>query len=195
MKVSAIIMAAGLSRRMNGDKLKLKINDRFIFEYIFDTIKSCEHLFEEVIAVSKDDGVLRKASSLGFRVIRNVNSHLGQSSTIKLGVQNSADVDGFMFFVADQPFISKNTIGSMLGIFDEKPDNIVVSCCNGINRNPVIFPIEFKNDLLGLDGDMGGRIILKSNTCKIVKVHVQSEHEFKDIDTMQDYEEAIGKKG
>ncbi|HBV68589.1 MAG TPA: hypothetical protein DEF04_10690 [Clostridiales bacterium] len=173
----------------------MKIDDSFIFEYIFDTVKSCEHLFEEVIAVAKDDDVLRKASSLGFKDIRNVNSYLGQSSTIKLGVQNSATVDGFMFFVADQPFISKNTIKSMLGIFDQKPDNIIVSCCNGINRNPVIFPIEFKSDLLKLEGDMGGRIILKSNTYKIIKVHVQSEHEFKDIDTMQDYEEAIGKKG
>ncbi len=194
MNVSAIVMAAGLSRRMNRNKLKMKINDKYIFEYILDTIKNCDSCFNEVIVVAKDDDVLKKSGDRGYKCVKNEMSHMGQSVSVKLGIENSGMADGYMFFVADQPFIKRSTIKRLLEEFEKNPDSIVVACYNGIIGNPVIFPRIFREHLLKLEGDTGGRIIIKNSPDKTIKVHIQSDDEFMDIDTMEDYVVAAEKK-
>lgn len=194
MNVSAIILAAGLSKRMNQNKLKMKIHNKYIYEYIFDTIKTCNGCFSEVIVVAKESDILERALDLGFKAVKNEMSYLGQSTSIKLGIQNSGRTCGHMFFVADQPYIKEDTVKELLITFEKNPNKIVMACYNGINGNPVIFPIMFKNNLLKLVGDTGGRKIIQENIDKLIKVHVQSDNEYVDIDTMEDYEMLLKKK-
>jgi molybdenum cofactor cytidylyltransferase len=192
MDISAIVMAAGLSKRMNKDKLKMKLIDKFIYEYVLDTIKRFSY-FKEVIVVAKDEDILNKAVSLGFKAVKNNISYLGQSESIKLGIINTHSAHGYMFFVADQPFIKYETINKLISLFQKNPHNIIVACCNGVNSNPVIFPVEFKNELLNLKGDVGGKIIIRNNPEKVIKAHIQSEEEFMDIDTIEDYDRIVKK--
>lgn len=194
MNVSAIIMAAGLSKRMNKEKLKMKINDKYIFEYILDTIKNCSDCFYEVMVVAKDETILKKAEEFGYKSVKNEISYLGQSTSIKLGIQNSNASDGYMFFVADQPFIKEETIRVLIRTFKRNPSNIIIASYNGINGNPAIFPEIFKKHLLNLKGDTGGKLIIKNNEDKLIKVHIQSDNEFIDIDTFEDYERIVKEK-
>ncbi|MDF2948248.1 MAG: molybdenum hydroxylase accessory protein YgfJ family [Sedimentibacter sp.] len=187
MSISAIIMAAGLSKRMNGNKLTMKIKGKCIYEFIFETINKCKDFFEEVIVVANEDIILKKALEFGYTAIKNENSHFGQSESIKLGIRNSLNVGGFMFFTADQPFISEETIKELIRTFEKNPNNIVVPCYNGMNGSPVIFPENFKNQLLELQGDTGGRIIIRDNWNKTIIVHIYSNDEDIDIDTIEDY--------
>lgn len=194
MNVSAIIMAAGLSKRMNQNKLKMVIDNKFIYEYIFHTIKNLRGCFKEVIVVAKDDDILEKANEIGFKVVKNENSHQGQSMSIKLGIQNLYYAEGYMFFVADQPFIKEDTIRKLLKVFENNNNNIIMASYNKINGNPVIFPNMFKKQLLSLEGDTGGKIIIKNNLDKLIKVDIQTYNEFIDIDTMEDYERIVKEK-
>lgn len=187
MSVSAIIMASGLSKRMNQDKLMMKIKGKYIFEFIFETLNRCKHCFEDVIIVAKEDAILTKATEIGFKAVMNEKSQLGQSESIKLGLKNSGNVGGYMFFTADQPFISEETIKVLTRMFEKNPNNIVVPCYNGISGSPVIFPKTFKNQLLELQGDTGGKIIIKDNWNETIKVHIYSTDEHFDIDTIEDY--------
>lgn len=194
MNVSVIIMAAGLSKRMNQEKLKMKINNKFIFEYILDTIKNCYDCFNEVIVVAKDDTILIRAEEFGFKTVKNDISYLGQSTSIILGIQNSNATQGYMFFVADQPFIKEETIRELIRTFEKNPSNIIIASYNGINGNPAIFPEIFGEQLLNLEGDTGGKLIIKNNEDKVIKVHIQSDNEFIDIDTFEDYERIVKEK-
>ena len=194
MNVSAIIMAAGLSKRMNQEKLKMKINNKFIFEYILDTIKNCYDCFNEVIVVAKDDTILIRAEEFAFKTVKNDISYLGQSTSIILGIQNSNATQGYMFFVADQPFIKEETIRELIRTFEKNPSNIIIASYNGINGNPAIFPEIFSEQLLNLEGDIGGKLIIKNNEDKVIKVHIQSDNEFIDIDTFEDYERIVKEK-
>jgi molybdenum cofactor cytidylyltransferase len=187
MNISAIIMAAGLSKRMNQNKLQMKINNKYIFEFIFETIKRCSDCFNEIIVVAKDDEILNTARGLGFSTVRNEISYLGQSVSVKLGIQNSKKADGYMFFVADQPFIKECTIRKLLSVFEKNPNSIVMPCYKVTNGSPVIFSEMFKEQLMTLEGDTGGKVVIKNNTNKVIKVQIQSEDERLDIDTMEDY--------
>ncbi len=190
MNVNAIIMASGLSKRMNQNKLKMKIEDKFIYEFILGTVNNCKYGFNEIIVVSNDKDILENAGSLGFKSVENEIFNLGQSASVRLGVEKSCETDGYMFFTADQPFISEKTINELLTTFKKNSNSIIVPCYRGINGSPAIFPKIFKEQLLKLEGDTGGKLIIKDNKDKIIKVHIYSEEEHIDIDTIEDYEKA-----
>ena len=194
MSVSAIIMAAGFSIRMNQDKLKMKIKEKSMYQYIFERIYMCSKCFKEVIVVAKDDDILKKSLEMGFKAVLNDKSHLGQSQSIKLGILNCSD-SGYMFFTADQPFISEETIKELVSAFEKNPNNIIVPCYNGICKSPAIFPKIYKKQLLMLSGDTGGKVIIKDNQHKLIKVNIQSEDELIDIDTMEDYRRVCIERG
>lgn len=186
MNVSAIVMASGMSKRMKRDKLLMKINNKRIFEYILDTIIKCN--FYDKTVVAKDEKILQKSKSLGFNDVKNNEYENGQSRSIILGMENSKISNGYMFFVADQPFVSVETVNIMLDSFEKNPYCIIVPSCKGKTRNPVIFPHELKEELLMLSGDNGGKAVIIKNKDKIFFVDIDRECEFMDIDTMEDYE-------
>ncbi len=186
MNVSAIVMASGMSRRMNNDKLLMKIKSRQIFEYILETIIKCD--FYDKTVVAKDGEILQKSNSLGFNAVKNTEYENGQSWSIILGIEKSKKTDGYMFFVADQPLVSVETVNFMLESFEKNPYCIIVPRCGDKTRNPVIFPYVLKDELLMLSGDNGGKAVISKNKDKIVFVDIDREHEFMDIDTMEDYE-------
>ena len=176
---------------MNQNKLQMKLNNKSIYEFIFETIKNCRDYFKEIIVVAKDDEILDKAEYLGFKAVRNEISYMGQSASVKLGIENSGKTDGYMFFVADQPFIKEDTIRRLLKVFEKHPNGIVLACHSEINGNPVIFSEVFKEQLMKLEGDTGGKVIIKDNMDKVVRVKIHSEDELTDIDTMEDYNKLI----
>ncbi len=193
MNISAIVMASGLSKRMNKSKLHMEINNKKIFEFILETIKLCQ-CFNEVIVVANDLEIIQKSESLEFKTVKNEKSYLGQSTSINLGLINSKYSQGYMFFVADQPFINESTIKALIDEFNKNPDKIVIPCYNGKSGNPVIFPHNLKEELLNLEGDIGGRAVINNHINKVIKVHIQTDYENIDIDTMEDYEKVLKMK-
>ncbi len=195
MRISAIVLASGLSRRMGTDKLHMKIKGRNLYEYILTTL--CRVPFYERIVVAKDEDILSRAESLGFLAVRNTKFYLGKSESIKAGLRSAKETDGFMFFVADQPFLHVETIRKLCRAFCENPSRIIQPAYNGIPGNPVIFPAVFLPQLMDLNGDRGGKAVLEKNKGKVIRVDIPSDLESVDIDTMEDYERArhIGPPG
>lgn len=193
MNISAIVMASGLSERMKENKLHMKINNKKIYQYILETIKVCS-CFQQVIVVSNDEEILNNSRNSRFKTIFNGKSHLGQSMSIRLGVENSQGSDGYMFFVADQPFIKKSTIELLCSTFNDNPGKIIIPSYNGINGNPVIFPVGLKQQLLKIEGDKGGKTVITKNSDKIIKLYIETNDEYFDIDTKDDYDKVIKMK-
>jgi len=186
MNISAIVMASGLSKRMNADKLHFEINNKKIYKFILETIKKYD--FYETIVVAKDDEILETSKSLGFVGVRNTKYSIGQSESIKAALENCKSTDGFMFFVADQPFVKLKTVEKLCNEFYENCNNIIVPYYNGIKGNPVIFPNYMKDQLMGLENDSGGKVVINNNQDKVIRINIATIDEFIDIDTMEDYE-------
>jgi len=93
-----------------------------------------------------------------------------------------------MFMVGDQPFLNPLVINTLIAIFKENPRHIIVPVYNGKRGNPVIFPSQFKNDLLTLSGDGGGRIIIEKSRNSVKLVEIGDSSVGCDIDTQEEYE-------
>jgi molybdenum cofactor cytidylyltransferase len=185
VNISAVIMASGMSARMGEDKLHLKLGSKYLYEHILDTVWL--YPFYEVLVAAKDDDILAKARSQGFQAVRNTRYSMGQSESIKAALIISRPTDGYMFFAADQPFVQLETIKLLCSKFAVNPNRIIVPVYGAKRGSPVIFPCSFQEQLLGLKGDQGGRVLLQSHMDRVTGVQVLSDWENIDIDTREDY--------
>jgi len=180
LKITAVIMAAGNSKRMGENKLLLKLKNTELIRHFLNNFPSS--LFHKSVLVYADDIVGKIASEYGIGTIKNTCGG-AKNTTIKLGTEACSDSDGMMFFTADQPFTEIETIKSLIDNFD---NNIVIPVCDGKRRNPVLFPHSTYSDLSSLSGDRGGRDVIDKHPDIVKEIYVVNENQFIDIDTKED---------
>ena len=192
-KISAIIMASGKSERMGTNKLLLEYRGMTFIENTLE--KVLKENFYEFAIVTSDKKVKKKAQEYmknletdekKIYVIDNKKSEKGQSESIKIGLKTLGKCDGYMFFSCDQPFLTSDTIKKILQNFKTK--GITIPEYNGKRSLPVIFGENFKDELLKLEGDTGGKTVISNHQDKIKIVEIENPYEGKDIDTKEDYE-------
>lgn len=182
MRISAVIMCSGFGRRMGKNKLLMEFNGRRMFEHIIDTVKNCS--FDKIVAVTSYDEIAEYSSE--FTVIRNDGAEEGISASVRLGAEASSDCDAIMFFTADQPLLTSDIILKLISEF-KKTGKITIPTVNGKNKNPVIFPIKYLDEIMKLKGEQGGKQIYKMHPKDICSVCFFDEKPFYDIDTIDDY--------
>ena len=180
-------MASGLSKRMKTDKLMLKYNDKFIFEYIIDLVVKSN--FYDRIVITNNSTIIEYCKNIGIKAINNPNNEIGQSESIKLGVKYFNEMDGICFLVSDQPFLTEHSIEKLINSFEK--DKICQLKFNDKVGNPVIFSNKFFSQLLSLRNDEKGSIVKKNNLNHVKYVDAFYERELMDIDTIDDYERIL----
>lgn len=185
MKVAAIIMASGQSMRMGKDKLLMPLHGKPLYQHILETLQDLP--LDPKLLVSRFKEVLDHASDFDCLPIENEKYYLGQSESVKLGVNYAEDVDGYLFVVCDQPFISKGTILQMMDEFEKHPNSIIVPLYAGQKASPVLFPSSLREQFLELQGDVNGNIILRRYPDLIRNIWIDNAIEGIDIDTLEDY--------
>ena len=186
MKITAIILAAGSSQRMNRPKTNLWINGHSLLEHVLDTVQKAR--FHEVILVHQAKTRLPEGS---FRAVLNDRPEAGVSHSIALGVQASdPQTEGLVFVMADQPFLTAETLRHLKKRFRNNPSRIVIPVFNGQQGSPVLFPVSLKDELSRLTGDTGGRQVISVHQELVVYEPVESEQENLDLDTREDYQRA-----
>ncbi|RVU54134.1 nucleotidyltransferase family protein [Anaerosphaera multitolerans] len=188
MKISAVILASGMSSRMGENKLKLKYKGKSIFEYTIDLVGKLD--FNDRLVITNDDEILNYGEKQKLRVIKNENFKEGKSESVKLGVRNSSeDSLGYMFFVCDQPLLSADTVEGLLEVFKENTEKIIYPMYGDRRGAPMIFPKAYRDKLLTLEKDQGGVIFIREDNS--LPVNISSEVEHIDIDTVEDYERLL----
>ena len=185
---------------------KIMGTNKLLLEYrgvtfIENTLKKVlNENFYELAIITCDKEVKKKCQNYikklekdkkNIYLVDNKKSEKGQSESIKMGLKTLGKCDGYMFFSCDQPFLTSDTIKKILKNFN--PERIAIPEYDGKRSLPVIFGKNFKNELLKLEGDTGGKTVISSHPDKIITVEIENSDEGKDIDTKADYE--ILKKG
>ncbi len=191
MRVSAILLGAGESKRMGKDKLSLPWRGKTVFEHCLQTLLRSK--VKEVIAAVRNSRrtVISHVKDRRLRVIINPHYKKGMSTSIRRGLQViDPRSQGILIALGDQPRIRTRTIDALIRAFGEKKGTIVVPSFRGRQGHPVIFHRRYLKELLALRGDVGGRAILEKYPEEVYSVRVRSAGVMKDIDTWQDYERA-----
>ena len=183
MRINLILLAAGNSKRFNGNKLLVIYKEKPIYMHIVEKVIDLK--VNKIICVTQYEEIKEALLNTNINVVMNDNSSLGISSSIKLGINFDKNADGYMFMVCDQPFISVQTLKSVIDNFINGDKGIVCVGCGDNKGNPVIFSKRYINELLSLEGDSGGKRILKGHLNDLNIVNVDNGIELIDIDTQE----------
>ncbi len=189
VSTASIIMASGNSVRFGEqNKLLCELNGKSIFETVLDTVLNSD-VFSEIIVVTQYREIMEICSKhKNVNVVENLNSSVGISESIKLGVKNTPSyIDGYMFIQADQIYVSKETLRKLCFKFKENENHIIVPVYNNESASPKIFSKKYKDELLLLEGDNGGKDVVKKNISSVIKLNIENDYEIKDIDFEEEF--------
>ncbi len=186
--VSAILLAAGESKRLRMPKLLLPFGKSTILEQTIDNL--LDSMVDEVIVVlgHKSEEMMRKLANRPVKIAINPIYHQGMSTSIAKGlslVNNRAQA--IMVALADQPLINSQTINRLIEESLSYDKGIVIPAYQAERGHPVIFASKYKEELLGLKGDIGGKQTIKQHPDDTLEVIADSKAITMDINTINDY--------
>ena len=192
--ISAIILAAGISKRMGQVKQLLAFRGSTVLRQIIETVLKSRA--DEIIVVLgyQAEKIIPKIAREPVNIVVNPDFEQGMSASIKCGLGHiSEESDAVMIVLGDQPLIENEIINLLVEKNSETERGIVVPVYKGVKGHPVIFKMKYKDDLLRLTGDRGGKQIIEWHPGDVLEVEVNSESVIIGIDTKSDYRSLIGK--
>lgn len=184
-----LMLAAGTSRRFeDGDKLLANLEGRPVLDYAASNIPDDPALAK--LAVIPSNAPKRRAilENCGWQVLENTQSNLGQSTSLKLGieaVQNDPAIDQVIVLLGDMPFVDAQHIEALRVSADVPSTSCVMSECEGILSPPALFKRSHFETLSTLSGDRGAKAVFQSVDHGAMTIPIRPDHAA-DIDNAAD---------
>ena len=177
--IHCIVLAAGFGRRFAGDKLNADVDGKPMYRHVLDLLTELSREGLCDVRVVTRRGALSGCDNAVF----NDRAEEGVSSSIRCGLDALPD-DGLptAFFVADQPFLKIETVRGFLRAYDACGKGILCAAWNGRGGNPVLFHRKYEAELRSLQGDVGGKAVLRRHTDDAAYYQVSGERELEDLD-------------
>ena len=179
-KIGCLLMAAGNASRFQSNKLLAEFRGKPLVLWALERIDPAR--FSQVTVVTQYPEICTMAEEFGFPWLKNDHPDWGAAYTIRLGTEAMAQCDAILYLVADQPLLDAAAIARILETWQETPDRIVAPAHDGRTGNPCIFPRDFFPELCQLQGDVGGKRVIKAHLDRLLTVEVAPDALF-DCDT------------
>ena len=196
--ISAILLAAGQSKRMNGEnKLIKEIDGIPLIKYSVKNILGSA--VDELIIVTgyqKEiiENIIDKSKKIKF--VYNKNFSNGIASSINAGLcEISTKAKNFFISLADMPNVNQNIYNKLIKGKNNynmklKPENrkeIIIPTSDGKDGNPVLFSIFMKTDVMKISGDRGAKEIIENKKNKILRIPFEGDGVILDFDTQDNF--------
>ena len=194
-RISAILLAAGLSKRLGRNKLLLPLGDEAVVRKTAKAVLASA-VSEVILVTGHEEAMVKRAvEDLDVRFIHNPRYAEGQSTSMIAGIKAaSKDAEAYLFVLGDQPLLTPGIVNGVIALYEKsRPDALVAApAFEGRRGNPALFAASLRDELLRTSGDAGGRGIIQrletESPEKIVFLKLRNDDIFLDIDTEEDYE-------
>ncbi len=192
MKITGIILAAGLSSRMGEVKSLLPFGRSLLLGLVINNVSESILSHTIVVLGSDADRIRKMIDFKGATVVFNPDYRMGQSSSLKAGFQAvDSNTDGVMFLLGDQPFIDSKIINTLIGEWRKQPAAIIIPVYDGKRGNPVVAHRNIFPMIRKISGDSGLRQLFQKLKGDIREVEIADPGILMDIDTVEDYRELL----
>ncbi len=155
MKIGSVILAGGEGSRFGGNKLMAKLKGREVILRVLDAVPTKDRVvivgkyWRELVELLKDEVV-----------IYNPRWKEGMSTSLKLGIQFFYSYDAILVFLGDMPLITREIANKVISSYRESC-SAVVPTYRGEWGNPVLLTKVLFDEVMGITGDVGAKVILK----------------------------------
>jgi len=187
--IYGIILAAGEGKRMGKVKLTLPLGDKKLIEWVLQAAKLTPLDKYFLVVRPEDKDIIKTGKTWGAEIVLNPDFQKGMSTSIKKALLkiNTQEAEGFFLILGDQPLITSKIINKLIKSFSPGKGEIVVPYFKDKRGNPVLFDICWKDELMAITGDVGGRVLIKAHPEKVKRVNILDETILFDIDQEKDY--------
>lgn len=210
MKVTAVVLAAGLSCRMGENKLLLPVLGRPMLMHSISLVSQLD-VSQRILVTNpetareigenawisddemkceytrKNGNIENEHTQNKWEIILNTEAEKGQSESVKLAVKAAKPENSLLFFMGDQPFLDRQTVENILA-FNDGMHMVNPVDEQGQVASPSLIPPRFREELLALTGDTGGRFLRQKYPQYVKTVAVSQGALLFDIDTKEAYE-------
>lgn len=194
--LEAIILAAGLSRRMGEFKPLLDLRGKSVLAWSVDLFRSAgiEHIV--VVTGHRSGAVARECVELGVESVHNPDYRSGMFSSVHVGVQAlSKDCLGFFVHPVDIPLVRPWSIERLQSLFMEHHPPLVYPCFFGQRGHPPLLASEIASSIRSFEGSGGLRQVLFRFESQAVHAELFDRNILLDMDTGQDRERLLRRAG
>lgn len=189
-KVNAILLAAGLSSRMNGpNKLLLPFQGGAVIQSVYRALSKSKVNEVTVVTGRDSDEVMSSLSlRLNDQFAHNDNFEKGMTSSIQIGLSRSQPCEAVMICLGDMPWLNTADYNLLIERFLSEcgAQRILVPWYDQKRANPVIFGKSYF-DLMSKHAETNGCAqIVRDNLENVLNLHVDSDRFIRDIDVPED---------
>ena len=186
--ISAILLAAGQSKRMTGEnKLTKEIKGSPLIKHSVKNILAAT-IDELIIVLGYQKEIIEKLIDKNEKIkfVFNKDFESGMASSIKTGLKHlSKNTDAFFICLGDMPWV-KSDIYNLL-IQSKGKKEIIIPTYNGQQGNPIFFDKSMKEEIMTITGDVGAKKILKNNKDKVLNFETNDLGVTKNYNTQENF--------
>jgi len=188
VKVTAVVLAAGASRRFGAPKMLAPLGGRPVLQHVLDALAGAG-LVDVVVVLGDQAAAIRAAVSWrSERIELNPRPTDGLSSSLRIGLDVAAEdrtIDAVLVLLGDQPAVRPAVISAVLAAAETSPQPIVrVRYADDDAPNPVLVRRAAWVLAAGLSGDRGLGPLLIEHPDLVTEVALPGDNP--DIDTPED---------
>ena len=190
--ISAIVLAAGRSRRMGAQKLLLPLDGQPVITRVVDEVLGSP--VDEVLVVVGSDANRVKQALEGRRVrlVVNPRAEGDMLSSVRCGLMAVPEqCTAALVVLGDQPGISAAVVAELARAFRTGNRGIVVPTFDGKRGHPLLFSAGYRNEVLTRYDELGLRGLLHAHPDDVSEIQVSTPEVIEDMDLPEDYQRMI----
>ncbi len=189
-QIAAIVLAAGRSSRFeHGNKLLAEVGGLPLVRRVVNAVAASAVKDILLIVAPGARDVIEAAGSGRWRTVVNSVAERGLSSSLQTGIAALPDTtDGALVILADMPGVGTELIARVIAAFTAGNGDVIVYPADDAGRrgHPVLWPKHMFPELMVLQGDTGGKLLLQKYKEISRTVPVAGTEAFLDIDRTAD---------
>jgi molybdenum cofactor cytidylyltransferase len=192
--ISAVLLAAGLSRRMGRFKPLLSLGTGRTIERVVKFFQAAG--VDDILVVTghRAGDVCRTVAPFGARCVENPDYRQGMFTSVLAGIKALSEQCGaFFIHPADIPLVRPQTVMRLTAALKETHAAIIYPTFCGRRGHPTLIQSRLKTKILGKSYPGGLRAFLKSHEAESLEVPVADEAVLLDLDTPEDYQRLLAR--
>ena len=187
--ITAIILAAGYSRRMQRFKPLLNLGGQTVLERVVSLYRCAGVRDIRVVTGFRSESIRSALAEGSVCVIHNPGHDSGMFSSVRAGVKTlAAGVGAFFVHPVDIPLVRPHTLATLIEAVDGHPAPVVYPVFDDRRGHPPLINATLKDAILSHDGGGGLRALLHRFDRPALDVQVADEGVLLDLDTPDDFQ-------